>query len=572
MLLPARTRKSARRHGALALAAGATALGLLLSGCSGGGGTSGGGTGGSGDSTLIAYTGQAGDYQLNFNPFSPSQIAGPGTIYEPLFFLNKAAADAKPEPLLGTEYTWNDAGTELSVTLRDGVKWSDGEAFTAKDVAFTFNLLKKHPALNSLGFKGSVAATDDTHVKFTWDSPAFVSGPDILTQAVIVPEHLWSKIDPEADVVEKPVGTGAYQLADFKPQAFTLKANPSYWGGEPAVKNVRYIALSGNTAGADAIASGTIDWQTGPVPDIQNVSKNFPNYEKQTVAQSQQVLATCSSAALGCKGPQTDPAVRKALFHAIDRTQLNKLAYEDTAAPISPSFALTDTQAEWISPAVNPAEAPATADVGAAQKTLESAGWTKGADGIYAKDGQKLTLTIEVVTGWTDYITAIQTIAEQAKAAGIDVQASQSSWNEWTDKRTKGNFQLAIDSLWQGPASDPYYVYNYFFSSANTAPVGKSAGNNYARYSNPAVDAAIDAVKNHGFDEKETRQKQFDIIQRAIVEDMPYIPVLTGGTTSIWNKAKFTGWPTEDNMYAFPAVWSRLDAAQIFKTLEPANG
>jgi peptide/nickel transport system substrate-binding protein len=569
MLLPTRPRRSVRRRGPLALAAGATALGLLLSGCTAGGGR---GAANSADSTLIAYTGQAGDYQLNFNPFSPSQIAGPGTIYEPLFFLNKAAADSKPEPLLGTEYVWNAAGTELSVTLRDGVKWSDGEAFTAGDVAFTFNLLKEHPALNSLGFKGDVTATDDTHVTFIWDAPAFVSGPDILTQAVIVPEHIWSKIDPETDVVEKPVGTGAYQLGDFKPQAFTLTANPSYWGGEPAVKNVRYIALSGNTAGADAIASGTIDWQTGPVPDIQNVSKNFPNYEKQTVAQSQQVLASCSTAAMGCTGPQTDPAVRKALYHAIDRTQLNKLAYEDTAAPISPSFALTDTQSEWISASIKPVEAPAAADPAAAQKTLEAAGWTKGADGIFAKDGKKLTLTIEVVTGWTDYITAIQTIAEQAKASGIDVQASQSSWNEWTDKRTKGNFQLAIDSLWQGPASDPYYVYNYFFSSANTAHVGESAGNNTARYSNPAVDAAIDAVKNTRFEDKETRQKQFDIIQGAIVEDMPYIPVLTGGTTSIWNKAKFTGWPTEENMYAFPAVWSRLDAAQIFKSLEPANG
>ncbi|MET4538528.1 peptide/nickel transport system substrate-binding protein [Arthrobacter bambusae] len=566
MLLTSRNRTVSFRRSTLALAAGATALGLLLSGCSGGGSTA------ANDSTLIAYTGQAGDYQVNFNPFSPSQVAGPGAIFEPLFYQNKASADAKPEPLLGTEFAWNATGTQLSVTLREGVKWSDGEAFTADDVAFTFNLLKQHPALNSLGFKGTVNVVDQNHITFVWDTPAFVTGPDILTQAVIVPEHIWSKINPETDVVEKPVGTGAYQLADFKPQAFTLKANPTYWGGEPAVKNVRYIALSGNTAGADAIASGTIDWQTGPVPDIQNVSKNFPKYEKQTVAQSQQVLAACANVQLGCTGPQTDPAVRKALYLAIDRTQLNKLAYENTASPISPSFALTDTQSEWISTAVKPAIAPETADASSAQKTLEAAGWAKGSDGIYAKDGQKLTLTVEVVTGWTDYITAIQTISEQAKAAGIDVQASQSSWNEWTDKRTKGKFQLAIDSLYQGPAADPYYVYNYFFSSATSAPVGQSAGTNYSRYSNPTVDAALETVKNLPFDNKAERQQQFDIIQSAIVEDMPYIPVVTGGTTSIWNKAKFNGWPSEDNMYAFPAVWSRLDAAQVFKSLKPAEG
>ncbi|WP_207758465.1 ABC transporter substrate-binding protein [Glutamicibacter halophytocola] len=560
-----------RRHrGMLALAAGASILSLALSGCSSAG--SGQPKADAADATLVAYTGQAGDYQINFNPFSPSQIAGPGTIFEPLFYLNKAAKDAKPEPLLGTESSWNEDGTALSVTLREGVTWSDGEPFTADDVAFTFNLLKKHPALNSLGFKGEVKVVDNTHITFNFKDSAFVSGPDILTQAVIVPEHLWAKLNPETDVIEKPVGTGAYTLADFKPQAFTLKANPSYWGGEPELKNIRYLALSGNTAGADAIAQGTIDWQTGPIPDIQNVSTNFPDYAKLTVAQSQQVLATCANVKLGCTGAQTDPAVRRAIYLALDRTQLNTLAYENTAAPISPSFALPDTQSQWISQKVQPAVAPETADPQAAAALLEEAGWKKGADGIFAKAGKKLSLTIEVVTGWTDYITAIQTITEQAKAAGIQIQAAQSSWNEWTDKRTKGEFELAIDSLWQGPAPDPYYVYNYFFSSESTAKVGKTSGNNYSRYANDSVDKAINALKTIPFEDSTARQQQYDVIQQQIVADMPYIPVLTGGTTSVWNTAKFTGWPTAEDTYAFPAVWSRLDAAQVFKALKPVQG
>ncbi len=73
-------------------------------------------------------------------------------------------------------------------------------------------------------------------------------------------------------------------------------------------------------------------------------------------------------------------------------------------------------------------------------------------------------------------------------------------------------------------------------------------------------------------DDAEARQPHFDAIQAAVVEDMPYIPILTGGTTSEWNVGKFTGWPTEDDMYAFPAVWSAFDAAEIFKRLEPAEG
>ena len=90
---------------------------------------------GSSGSTLVAYTGQSGDYQLNFNPYSPTKIGGVGTIFEPLFFVTQVNSDPY-KPLLATEYTWNEDGTQLDVTLRDDVTWSDGEAFSADDVVF----------------------------------------------------------------------------------------------------------------------------------------------------------------------------------------------------------------------------------------------------------------------------------------------------------------------------------------------------------------------------------------------------------------------------------------------------
>ncbi|MEZ0491464.1 ABC transporter substrate-binding protein [Kineococcus sp. TBRC 1896] len=546
------------------LTAGAAA-GLLVTT----GACSAGDSGGGDDATtLVAYTGQAGDYQINFNPFSPSDIGSKGLIYEPLFFINKTATE-EPKPLLGTEYSWNGDGTVLSVTLREGVTWSDGEPFTADDVVFTYQMLLDHEGINGTGFDAAVAATDDTHVTFTWPEPAFTKGPDVLT-TVIVPEHLWKDVDPETDVVEEPVGTGAYTLSDFKGQAYTVEANATYWGGEPQVKTVRYLALSGNQAGADAIAAGTVDWQTGPIPDMANTHQNFPSYDTGSVAQNQMVLGACAEAALGCTGPQTDPAVRQALFYAIDRTQLNKLSFQDTAQEISPTMALTSTQEAEISSSVEPKVAPATADPSKADEILTADGWTKGPDGIYAKDGQKLSLTVEVVTGWTDYITAIQTIAAQAKAAGIEVNAAQSSWNEWTDKRFKGDFQLAIDSLWQGPAPDPYYLYSYFYDSRLTAPVGQKAlGNNYARFADPAVDAALDALSTLDPQDTAARQAQFDVIQRAVVDQMPYIPLMTGSNTSVWNTEKFSGWPVDGRQYAYPAVWSALDAAEILKALTP---
>jgi peptide/nickel transport system substrate-binding protein len=551
---------------ALAGASAAVATTLLLAGCAP---ASGGSASGSAD-TLIAYTGQSGDYQINFNPYSPSQIGGIGTIFESLFFVTNVNTDPYA-PLLGTEYTWNEDGTQLSVTLREGVKWSDGEDFTADDVAFTFQMLLDTPSLNNGGFDGTVEATDDTHVVFTWDHPAFVSGPTLLGRTPIVPEHIWAETDPTTDVMEAPIGTGPYTLDNFKPQAFTLAANEDYWDGAPAVKAIRYLSLSGNTAGVDALKAGTIDWQTGPVPDIENVSTTYPGYDAITIPQNQVALLTCSSAELGCTGPQTDPAVRQAVYVALNRDQVNSLAFQNTASEISPTFALTTTQEELISSAVAEPVAPSGADPDKAAEILEAAGWSKGSDGIYEKGGETLSLTVEVVTGWTDYITAIDTMAQQLKAAGIDLRVSQSSWNEWTDKKGKGTYQLAIDSLGQGAASDPYYLYDKYFNTAFTAKVGEVAPQNVARFSDPEVDAALEVLKSTNPEDTAARQVQFDIIQEKIVAAMPYIPVLTGGTTSEFNVDKFTGWPTQDDLYAFPAVWASPDNAQIFKSLKPTG-
>ncbi|MET9775580.1 ABC transporter substrate-binding protein [Streptomyces sp. NPDC006367] len=549
-----------------ACAVGAVTLGLAVSGCSADAGGS-----GAGATTLVAYTGQSGDYQINFNPYSPTMIDGPGSIYEPLFFYNVARKD-EPKPRLGTEFAWNDKGTELTVTLREGVKWTDGRPFTADDVAFTFDMVRDNPTMNSTGFTGKTTVVDPTHVRITFDKPSFSEGPQILGKFWIVPKHLWEKIaEPAEDVMKKPVGTGPYKLAEFKPQAFTLEANPDYYAGAPAVKKIRYVALSGNQSGADALKAGQIDWQTGPVPDIKNVEKNYPGYKAVTVPMNQAALFTCSSAELGCKGPQTDPAVRKAVYYAMDRTQLNALAFENTAGEISPGFALPERDKALVSTKLKDPIAPMEPQADTAARLLEGAGWTKGSGGIYTKNGRQLALTVKVVAGWTDYITAVSTVAEQLKKAGIKLTVQQLSWNEWSDARGRGEYELLLDSLYQGPAPDPYYLYSYFFSSRTTAPVGETANPNFARFKDPKVDQALAALSGIAMDDTEARQPYYDTIQTRIEESMPYIPMLTGGTTSQFNARKFTGWPTEDNLYAFPAVWGRPDNSQIYLNLKPAG-
>ncbi|ARQ71952.1 ABC transporter substrate-binding protein [Streptomyces marincola] len=543
---------------------GATAVALLVAGCGG----SGSGGGSTPPDTLVV-PGQSGDQIRNFNPYSPTAVEGPGMIFESLFYFN-LAGPGDPQELLGTGFSWNEDGTELTITLREGVTWSDGEDFTADDVKFTFDLVASGGVPNTIGFSGTTEVVDPAQVVVRFEEPSYMDAPQLLGKTWIVPEHLWSTMeDPSRDPVAEPVGTGPYTLGDFKPQAFTLTANPTYWDGEPAVANVRYDSLSGNQATTDALAAGEVDMFSGPVPDIANVEENYPGYQVITIPMNQIVLDTCANADLGCEGPQTDPAVRRALYYAMDRDQLNQLAFQNTASAVSPGFALPERDAAYVSGALEEPTAPMSADLGRAEQILTDAGYTRGGDGIYQRDGERLALTVTVVGGWTDYITALGVLTEQYAQAGIDLTVSQSSWNEMSDARARGDYELMIDSLYPGPAPDPYYIYSYFFGSQNTAPVGEPSDTNYARYSDPEVDEAIDALSRLNPEDTEARLPHYDTIQARIEQDMPYIPILTAGTSTEFHADKFSGWPTADDLYAFPATWSRPDQAAIYKRLEP---
>jgi peptide/nickel transport system substrate-binding protein len=559
-------------------AAGLTTL-MIITACSSSGDSAGqtagapSGAGGSAASSepLVVYTGGSGDIQPIFNPYLPGSQGGGGTIFEPLFFYNTVRSEA-PRPRLGESFSWNDDGTELSITLRSGVKWSDGQPFTAKDVVFTLNMITKYKALNGTGYQGKAAATDDTHVVIKFDEPAFVDGPQVLGRIWIVPEHKWKDFpDPRKEQVREPVGTGPYMVDELKPQAYTMKANPSYWGGEPAVKKIRTLSLSGNQSGATALKAGQIDWQTGPVPGIANVEQSYPGYKLIITPVNQMVLDTCANADLGCKGPQTDPAIRQAIYYAVNRTQLNALAFEDTSAEISPSMGLVQRDQAIISSKLRNKVAPMQPDAARAQQILESAGYAKDADGIYVKDGKPAKLTLKTVAGWTDYITAADTLSQQLAKAGIKVTAQQLSYNEWADARGRGDFELMLDSLYQGPAADPFYVYSYFYSTDSTDKVGATPGANFSRFSDPDVDKAIAELKKINPSDTAARQPYFDTIQTRIEQSMPYIPLLTQGTINIYNAKRFTGWPTKEDLYAFPAAWQSPDGSEIYLRLKPTG-
>lgn len=560
------TQHGIRRIAKIAVcAAAAVSMMLPLAAC----GKNGGQNAGGGDSSIInVFNGATGTITENFNPFSPTALQPTlGLIYEPLFYYN-IYTGADPKPMLGESWEWNEDGSQLTVITREGVKWQDGEPFTAKDVAYTFQLIVDNPALNTSGTPiKSAEATDDTHAVITFNAPnSYLQESQILGNSAIVPEHLWSKVeDPSAYTNEDPIGTGPFKLDNFTSQAYTLTANADYWNGKPKIEGARFLSLNDADGAASALIGGQIDWMSSFIPGLDNLLKDNPDISYTNTPYMTTAIITCANGDAGCVGPQTDPAVRQAMYYAMDRTQLNKLAADGTGKIGSPTMLVPDRDEKWI-PDESLRTTPEGSDIDKANEILDEAGWTMGDDGIRVKDGERLSMTIQTVSGYSDYITINNTLQQTFKEVGIELKPTLLSWNEWNNNEQTGQFQLSLDSLGAGSSTDPYFIYNKFISE-NAAKVGETGGVNLSRYSNPVVDEAVAAAASTN-DEAE-KIKQYGIVEAELAKDMPYITIYLNTCLNEYNQTKYTGWPTEDDMYALPITWRAWDNGIILQTIEP---
>src|SRR5580693_8359354 len=180
--------------------AGALSLGIAACGSSSSNGS------GSGSSvkmgkTLVIESTPLSPMTDTFNPFSLTStgyLTNAVSLYnEPLFIFNTLNSAQAPIPMLATGYSWSNSGRTLTLTIRSGVKWNDGKPFSASDVAFTFNMIRTHPGLDTDGtpVPTSASAPSPTTAVLNFSAPQY-SNLFLIGQAYIVPEHIWSKVNP----------------------------------------------------------------------------------------------------------------------------------------------------------------------------------------------------------------------------------------------------------------------------------------------------------------------------------------------------------------------------------------
>ncbi|GAA3496555.1 ABC transporter substrate-binding protein [Streptomyces prasinosporus] len=408
--------------------------------------------------------------------------------------LKPALAKALPEV--------GDGGRRYTYTLREGVKFSDGEPLTADDVVFTYRTVldgrTNNTARSELDAVEEVRAVGDDKVVFTLEYPyaAFAA----RTVLPIVPEHVAGGQDPNTGSFNtKPVGTGPYVLTGWrKGEKLTFRANPDYWGGAPKVKKLTMAIIADDDVRATRLRSGDLDGAVLP----PNLAATFEEDDGRRTYRA--TTYDFRAVTLPTGDPVTgDTAIRRALDLAVDREAMVDKILDGAGRPAYGPLPLDDP---WFAKGV-----ARDRDLGEAQRLLDDAGWKPGEDGVRAKDGRRASFTLFHPSGDKVRQDHALAYASDAKKAGIEVKVESATW-EVIEPRMRHDAVLAGF----GSTGDPDFgLYTLLHSS-----LAGDGFNNMALYDNPAVDEALDAGRRS--QDREDRKAAYDDLQRALVENPGY--------------------------------------------------
>ena len=552
-------RKSILAAGAIVVAAG-----LAFTGCS-----AGGGGGGDASSKVLTIGMPNGPQAPNQNPLATGSaslsLGYAYVVYESLMQINELHPTDEPTPWLAESVEWNDDSTQAIITARDGVKWSDGEDFTADDIAFSIQLRKDTPELN-IDFPDQYGdiSVDGDQVTVDFTTSQYVNR-DKLYKLLIVPEHIWADVDPVQFTDDEMIGTGPYLLDQFTPQSVTMKPNPDYWGGQPKVGTLRYDTFTDNNGLTTALTTGEAQWGWTFIPD----------YENTFIAKDPEHFHQVAGGGFGVDvlylnnetKPFDDPAFRKALNLVVDRAEISEKAGYGVWPQISSVTGLPQPSGDaYIAPEFDGAELEV--DVDGAKQLLTDAGYTwDSSDKLVDPDGTAVTFTLTNPAGWSDYLSALDIIkagAEELGATATVEPAVQDTW--FNDIIPFGNFQATLH--WTDGGSTPWNLYSNIMDGASYVPLGETANWNFGRYQNDAVTQALAAFK--GASDDATRAEAMQVIQDAFVNDAPGLVIWSRPAVAQYSTVNYTGFPSEEDPYANPQP-TGPQAALILSKLEPTK-
>jgi peptide/nickel transport system substrate-binding protein len=486
--------------------------------------------------------------------------------YEYFFYENLQTGEYIPWLAESLEY--NDDFTALTVQLRDGVTWNDGEPFTADDVVFTYDLMRENPAMAwaeeaNLRVE-SVEAIDDLTVQFNLaeanqrfhrNREAFPA-VGIWGGITILPQHIWEGQDPLAFTNNPPVSTGPYSLQSASDTAVIWERRDDWWGTEafgvtPPPATIEFLYLGAETNVALALVNNELDTPNIGIltpGSFQEVARRNENirawFDEAPYAWSDpcpRVLMVQNAVA-----PLDQADVRWAISNLIDRQMIVDLAYEGTTIPawgIWPEYdgnqpyfeAIGDLREEYPSGAYDPA---------AAEQLLEEAG-VNPAD---------VTLRYLVNADSTEEMRVSTVLADQLIAAGFQVELQPLSGGVLNDTILRGDYDIKLHSFCPG-----YIVENLeLFHSKFYVELGELAPwyeRNSFRYQNPEFDAIVDEMLAADPEDTETLTGLYHDAMEIWLADLPGIPIVQAPALVPFNSTYWEGWPTAEDPWNMPVSW-----------------
>ena len=498
---------------------------------------------------LIVYQENQISWTRNFEPLNPVSICRwptRGGIYEPLYIYNPISTEWVP--WLATNFEWKNDNRKLLFSIRTGVKWSDEREFSAYDVAYTLNLWKQFPALdtrNAWDYLENVVAISDTLVEIDFER-VYVPGFEAIAGAYIVPKHIWSKLDdPLKFDNPDPVGTGPYtEVLRFNSQVWELGKNHNYWQkGKPHVEKLIFPTFSTNEQTTLALLSGNLDWAGAFIPAIQRifVDKNpeHHHYWFRNTGYSTFLHTNTKDPIL------QDTNVRKAISYAINREQVVKVGMYNYTSPAHVT-SLAGPMAKWHSPKINEKENWTAFNLEKANELLDDAGYKwKNKNERIDSNGSPLKFNIIVVSGWSDWVRSAQVISQNLKKVGIQATVRTYDFGAWIARMQQGNFQMAVG--WADKGATPYNFFKSMMFSEYVKPLGETADINWHRFGIKEADFLIKEFEQTS-DENKIKNIIYKL-QHLFIEHAPGIPLFAELSWAECNSKYFTNFPSAENPY-----------------------
>lgn len=394
-------------------------------------------------------------------------------------------------PRLAGSWEWSADSMSIAFSLDPRARWHDGKAVTAGDVRFSFNLHKNPKSsavqLSLLGDIDSVTVRDSSTAVVWFKRRTPEQFYSFTYNVFPLPEHLLRDITPEAlmtsPAVANPVGNGRFRLGRVEPGIRTeLVADTTNYRGRPKLDRIVIttvadpeVALTQLMSGqgdfveivpseAQARVDSTPDLKLVPYPGLQNIYLGFHFRDARGGARPHALFG--------------DRRVRQAIAMGLDRSAMlqNVFGGRGIIGTGPAARPLGDTTVKL--PPFDRARAGAL---------LDSAGWRVGANGMRSKDGRPLTFKLAVPTSSAPRMRYAVLIQEQLRELGIRVELDQMDFNAFMDRGMRGLYDAAL----HGRAADPGLTdMNQSWASGAVPP----AGQNWIRYSNPAIDAIADSL------------------------------------------------------------------------------